>query len=302
VGCYTTTCTPTQVAAQKRFLYPYQVPTHYDVSWGRSWYDGLQVSLDGKGHSLTYLLSYTWSKAIDIGADEWFGTGTNGTSVQNSWDINADKGLAGFDLPQLFTGSIVYQLPFGKQRRFSSGSGVLDAIIGDWQVNGIVNLSSGTLYNVIANNAIPNVGAVNGNSERANVVGDPNLAHRSRNQWFNIAAFSVPPTGAFGNFGRNVLRADPRHNADLSVFRSFPITESKRLEFRAEAFNLFNTPVWDIPHSNISSDLKCLTTGPVAPPCTGGSLAPTNLFGVVNATAPVGYAPRQLQFALKFYY
>ena len=302
VGCYTTSCTPAKVAAQGRFLYPYQVPTHYDVSWGRSWYDALQVSLDGRSHSLTYLLSYTWSKTIDIGADEWFGTGTNGTSVQNSWDINADRGLAGFDVPQLFTASVVYQLPFGRQRRFRSGNGFLDTIFGDWQVNGIVNLSSGTLYNVVAANGIPNTGAVNGNSERANIVGDPHVSHPSTAQWFNIAAFAVPPTGAFGNFGRNVLRADARHNADLSVFRSFPITESKRLEFRAEAFNVFNTPIWDVPNANISSNLKCLPTGAVQAPCTTGSLAPTNLFGVVTQTAPVGYHPRQLQFALKFYY
>jgi hypothetical protein len=301
VGCYTSTCTPALVAAQGRFLYPYQVPTHYDVSWGRSWYDGLQISLDGKGHSLTYLLSYTWSKAIDIGADEWFGTGTNGTSVQNSWNINADRGLAGFDVPQLFTGSVVYQLPFGKQQRFRSGNAFLDTVIGDWQVNGIVTLASGTLFNVVSNNAIPGVGAVNGNSERANVLGDPNLGHPTPSQWFNVAAFQNPPTGTYGNFGRNVLRADGRQNFDLSVFRSFPITESKRLEFRAETFNAFNHPQWGVPHASLSSDLKCLTTGTVMAPCTTGSFAPNNLFGVINSMAS-GYAPRQFQFAIKFYY
>lgn len=283
VGCYTTTCTPAAVAAQGRFLYPYQVPTHYDVSWGRSRYDGLQVSLDGKGRSLTYLLSYTWSKAIDIGADEWFGTGTNGTSVQNSWNIDADRGLAGFDVPHLFTGSVVYELPFGKGRPIASSNGFLNALIGEWQVNGIVSLASGTLFNVTAANGIPNVGSVNGNSERANIIGDPHLSSPSRSEWFNTAAFAVPPTGTFGNFGRNVLRADGRQNVDLSVFRSFPITEGTRLEFRAEAFNAFNTPQWDAPHSNISTDVS------------------SGQFGKITSTA-IAYAPRQLQFALKFYF
>src|SRR5205807_738530 len=84
------------------------LPTPYDISAGKAWYHALQVSLDKKAsHGLSYLLSYTWSKTLDIGADEWFGTGTNGTSVQNAYNLSADKGLAGFDVPQIFTGSWV---------------------------------------------------------------------------------------------------------------------------------------------------------------------------------------------------
>ena len=140
---------------------------------------------------------------------------------------------------------------------------------------------------------------MNGNSERANLVGDPHsgscLSGASVGTlacWFNTSAFAVPtcattqagfPGTCFGNFGRNVLRSDGRANFDLSVFRNFSTTEATRLEFRAEAFNVSNTPIWGIPHANISTD-----------PANG-------LFGVVNSTA-TGYTPRQLQLALKFYY
>jgi len=287
VSCYTTTCTPAAVAAQGRFRFPYLVPIHYDESVGKSWYNGLQVSLDKKAsRGLSYLLSYTWSKAIDIGADEWFGTGTNGTSVQNPYNLQNDKGLAGFDLPQIFTANIVYELPFGKGRQFATGVRTIDIVIGGWQVNGISSLMSGTLFNVTAPNSIPNVGS--GSSERANIVGDPNKGSCPNGApvgtltcWFNTSAFAFPATGTYGTFGRNVLRSDGRANLDLSVFRIFAMTERRRLEFRTEAFNVTNSPIWAAP---------------------GASISVPALFGVVNSTATSGYSPRQLQFALKFYY
>lgn len=314
VSCYTTTCTPDLVAAQGRFLFPYLVPIHYDESIGKSWYDGLQVSLDKKAsRGLSYLLSYTWSKAIDIGADEWFGTGTNGTSVQDPYHLQRDKSLAGFDLPQIFTAHVVYELPFGKGRRFMSGLRAVDALIGGWQVNGIANFASGTLFNVVASNSIPNVGS--GSAERADLVSDPHsgtcpngAAAGTLKCWFNIAALAVPSAGTYGNFGRNVLRGDGRANLDFSVFRNFPVTERARLEFRAEAFNLTNSPIWGNPNANFSN-LVCVPTtnasnvAPCTPTSGGQGRAPTatSLFGVVNSTAS-GYSPRQVQFALKFYY
>ena len=304
VSCYTTTCTPAAVAAQGRFPYPYQVPTHYDESVGRSWYDALQVSFNQKtSHGLTFLLSYTWSKTLDIGSDGWFAA--DGSSIQDPYHLNNDRSLAGFDVPHIFTTHWVYDLPFGSGKKFETGQRFLDAIVGGWQVNGILNLQSGQLYNVSAQNSIPNVGSIL--QERANLVGDPNSGTcpngapaGTRTCWFNISAFAVPSTGTFGSFSRNVLRGDGRNNLDLSVFRNFPITERTRLEFRAEAFNVTNSPIWGLPNSNISTNLKCLVK--VTTQCPAGQLdLKNNTFGVVTTTA-TGYAPRQLQFALKFYY
>jgi hypothetical protein len=304
VSCYTTTCTPAAVAAQGRFPYPYQVPTHYDESVGKSWYDALQVSFNQKtSHGLTFLLSYTWSKTIDIGSDGWFAA--DGSSVQDPYHLNNDRSLAGFDVPHIFTTHWVYDLPFGKGKKFDTGNGFVNAVAGGWQVNGILNFQSGQLYNVSASNAIPNVGNIL--QERANIVGDPNsgtcpngASVGTRTCWFNISAFAIPGQGTFGNFGRNVLRADGRNDLDLSIFRSFPITERTRIEFRAEAFNVTNSVIWGLPNSNISTNLKCKVK--VSTQCPAGQLdLVNNTFGVVTSTA-TGYAPRQLQFALKFYY
>lgn len=304
VSCYTTTCTPALVAAQGRFPIPYQIPTHYDESIGKSWYDALQVSFNQKtSHGLTLLLSYTWSKTIDIGSDGWFAA--DGSSVQDPYHLENDRSLAGFDVPHIFTTHWVYDLPFGSGKKFQTGNRFVDGIAGGWQVNGIVNFQSGQLYNLSALNTIPRVGSIL--QERANLVGDPNsgtcpngASVGTRTCWFNISAFAVPPMGTFGTFSRNVLRADGRNNLDLSIFRNFPLTERTRLEFRAEAFNVTNSPIWGLPNSNISSNLKCQVK--FTDQCPAGQLdLNNNTFGVVTTTA-TGYAPRQLQFALKFYY
>ncbi|HEV2233342.1 MAG TPA: carboxypeptidase-like regulatory domain-containing protein [Terriglobia bacterium] len=305
-GCTDNSAT---VAAQGRWLFPYLATNHYDKSIGKGWYHALQVSLDKKAsHGLSYLVAYTWSKTISVGADEWFGTGSNGTSVSDPYHIQNDKGLAGFDLPQILTASFVYELPFGAGRKWQSGSKGVDAVIGGWQLNGISNFTSGTLFNVVASNSIPNVGTT-GVTERAFLCGKPTLGNPTPAQWFNNApppvdstgklisgacgtggAFGIPLSQTFGNFGRNVLRGDGRANFDLSIFRSFRLSESKRLEFRGEAFNFSNSPIWGTPGNNISS---------IAINKDGTLNTAKNTFGVVTGTAN---APRILQFALKFYF
>ena len=105
-------------------------------------------------------------------------------------------------------------------------------------------------------------------------MGNPKLANPSPSQWFNTQAFAVPAAFTYGNMGRNAMRSDWGRNMDISLFRVFPITERARLEFRAEAFNATNTPVWGTPVVNFSN---------------------ANFGRVLS----VANTPRQLQFALK---
>jgi len=130
-------------------------------------------------------------------------------------------------------------------------------------------------YNINADNAIPNTNNFFG-AERADVVGDPN-AGVTRIQPFNPNAFAVPAPFTFGSMGRNSLRSDWNKALDISLFRSFAVTESKRLEFRFEAFNATNTPVFGIPDTFLGDPN----------------------FGLVSSTAST---ERQLQVALKFYF
>ena len=265
--------------------YPYITPADFDTAIGKSSYDALQASLNGRAvHGLTYLVSYTWSKTLDLGCTGWYGV--EGCSIQNPYTLKNDKGPAGTDVPQIFSASWVYQLPFGKGQKYAASNNVLNYVVGGWTLNGILSFSSGIPFFVGASGDIAHIAANTaccalgfGNYERLNFLGgNPYASNKSPEQWLNPAAFAVPAPGTFGNLGRDTLRSDRFKNLDLSLFKQFPITESKRLEFRFETFNLTNTPVWGVPDVNISDG---------------------NKFGTISSTANTA---RQLQFGLKLYF
>jgi hypothetical protein len=273
-GLGNTASVPGPGPVSARAPYSYITPTYYDKSIGRASYNAFQFSMQRTLSSgLSYLVSYTWDKTMDIGSDGWYCS--EGCSIQNMYDLNANKSVAGYDLTQNLTGSWTYQLPVGKGRRFNSNRAA-NYILSNWDLNGIVSFTSGLPYNITVCGDIANTG--NGSCyERPNLVGNPNISNRSPALWFNPAAFSVPAPYTFGNLGRNAYRADPYKNLDLGLFREFPITESKGFQFRVEAFNLSNHPTWGVPNSVLNQ----------------------NLFGVVQSTRST---ERQIQFALKFYY
>jgi hypothetical protein len=267
---YAAAGTAAQVASRRE--YPYIVPITYDQSTGNSNYNALQTTLKKvTSNGLTYLLSYTWSKSIDVACSGIYG----GCLLQNPYDPKADRSVSGFDLTNIGSLSVDYQLPFGRTKNLFLGSNWGDHIgnvaLGGWAVNGIGSFSSGTPYSVTVTGDIANTG----NTEvQADLVGNPNPAHRSANEWINPAAFASPPAYSFGTFGRNALRSDGYRNLDLSVFKNFRLPRETSLQFRAEAFNATNTVVFSAPSSVVG----------------------TTTFGTVGSTANT---PRELQFALK---
>jgi hypothetical protein len=268
-----TALTPGPGDPQLRAPFPYIQPQNgYVRSLGRSNYNALQVSSEGRSvNGLSYKLAYTYSKVINFGCDMY----GSFCDVQDPYHFERDKGVAGFDLTHIFSGGVVYELPFGKGRRWSSGNRPFNVLVGGWQLNGILSLSSGQPYDVQAPIEIANTNNISG-ALRPNIIGDPHAGTTKLNP-INISAFALPAAFTFGDMGRNSLRSDWNRNLDISLFRSFLITESKKLEFRFEAFNVTNTPVFAIPDNNI----------------TDGN------FGQVSSTAN---RERQLQLALKFYF
>jgi hypothetical protein len=263
--------TPAEVTARQP--YPYIVPTFYDRSVGNSSYNAFQFSANHRSaNGLTYLVAYTWSKSIDVGCSGFFGI--ESCSVQDPYNIKGDRSVSGFDLPHVLSASAVAPLPFGKGRRFANSSGLVNYIIGNWQLNGILTLTSGVPYNVHISSDIANTET---GDFRANQVGDPHLSNPSTKEWFNTAAFVSPAPFTFGTSGRNSLRADWFKNLDVSLFRDFPLGERRSLQFRAEAFNVTNTPTWGIPVNDLNNP-------------TLGSIASTRS------------TERQLQLSLKLYF
>jgi hypothetical protein len=246
-------------------------PTPFDYSGGSSKYNALQVSLDGRSwHGLTYLISYTWSKSTDVGCTGWYGV--EGCGIQNPYDVRADKGNSAIDIPQIFSGAWVYELPFGSNKKWSSGNKAVDYIIGGWNLNGIVSLTSGQPFDIGLGGdpaQTLNFGCCNGYYERLDTVkGEPQYApNKGPGAWLNVQSVTDPKTkvttctGAFtcsfgkfqfGDLKRNSLRSDWFKNVDLSLFKQFPINERFRAEFRFEAFNLSNTPTWNIPDRQVT--------------------------------------------------
>jgi hypothetical protein len=276
-GFYNTALTPGPGDPQSRSLYTYIVPTPYDRSTGASSFNGLEASLNRRfTNGWSYSLAYTWSKIIDEGTDGFFGA--EGGVPQDPYNPAAygSRSVAGFDIPNNFSGSLLYQLPFGPGRQFSTGKSAVDYVLGNWQVNTIMIAYSGVPFTPQVSSDIANTG--NGNSyETLDLVGNPHaLSHRGPSEWFNTAAYAVPAGYTYGTAGRNSLRSASYRNFDTSVFRQFPVGEGRQFEFRAEAFNLLNEVVLGGPNGDYNSGTK---------------------FGTINGTAN---SARQLQLALKF--
>ncbi len=147
-------------AVDPRRPYPYITPTFYDKSIGKASYNGFQFKLRrNTTKGLSYIVSYTWSKVINLGCDGSFGA--EGCYVQQVYDFKANRSVAGFDIPHLLNANATYDLPFGAGKQFSSDNKALNAIIGHWALNGIFTIRSGEPFSVGVNGDIPNVGGSN---------------------------------------------------------------------------------------------------------------------------------------------
>jgi len=244
-------------------------------------YNSLQTSLRKRlGGGLAFLASYTYSKTLDdvssfniSGSSPQLVAGENDLA-QNPHDLRAEWGRSLFDARHRLVLSYEWQLPFWRDAR-----GAYRHVLGNWQLNGIFSASTGTPFTVYDSSdpslqgQAPEISGFVG--DRPDLAGDPNNGPKTASEWFNTGAFQrVTQLGTFGNAGRNIVQAAGLAQWDFAAFKSFRLTESKALEFRAELFNVLNRVNFAVPNDDISS--------------------PT--FGQVQSALP----PRQIQFALKF--
>jgi hypothetical protein len=225
-------------------------------------YHALQSSVEQRSHhGLWYLLSYTWSKSV---------TWSNNPSVGGN--SGREKALSGFDIPHNLSVSVGYELPFGRERRFLANANTLvDGVLGGWQMQGILVWRSGRPFTPTISVDRANTGV---GGQRPNRIGSGEVDNPTVATWFDKSAFVLPAQFTYGNSGANILREDDYQTLDFSLFKQFRMG-TRRLQLRAEAFNLTNTPSFNAPNSAID----------------------TAAGGRVTSTAST---PRQLQFAVKF--
>lgn len=233
-------------------------------------YNSLQVKLEKRfSNGWSLLTHYTLQRAEFNDAEQFF------------FDRGLNRGREDFDRTHNFVLAQVYELPFGKGKRFyTNASRAVNYVVGGWQFNSTTYIQSGLPFNV-GYDRPGSVGDTGPN--RPNLVGDPQLGG-GRNRFFNPNAFATPAPGTFGTLQRNSLSGPGYWRTDASLFKKFIFSESKDLEFRVEVVNFFNHVNLDQPDSFI-----------------GNPASPQSHAGVISNTAFGGTDPqRNLQFALKF--
>jgi hypothetical protein len=257
----------------------------YLNSEGYSFYDALQSRFQHRFRGgVTALVNYTYSHGLGDSSNANLGAQNNDGfrwSKHPEWEY----GNLDFDVRHRFVASYMWDLPFGHGQRFAPNvNGVTNFFIGNWEMSGIVILSSGTWFTVTDANA--NFANSDGQQRPDAVPGQKaNGKSCATGTFFNTCAFTDPQQGSFGNIGLNTLRGPGTKNWDASLLKSFPITEQQRFEFRAEFYNLLN-------HANF------LFAAPGPQNSNNATVLGTSTFGYVTAAR----APRQIQLGLKFYY
>ncbi|HEU0118939.1 MAG TPA: TonB-dependent receptor [Bryobacteraceae bacterium] len=258
---------PTPVASRR--LWPFYTSVTRQLPVGRLSYNAMTVKVEKRfSKGLTFLSAYTWSKTLD-NVDETLSN--SGVGALKPWDRNLNRGRSATDLRQNYVVSASYELPFGKGKAFANTSRFADFVIGGWQLGGILTLQTGLPFTVNSGGGITNAGG----ADRPNRLADGNLpaSQQSIDRWFDLAAFATQAQYTYGNSGRNILDGPGNKNLDLSLAKSFALTEKFRLQFRAESFNATNTANFGFPGANI------------------------NAAGVGQITTAA--EPRRVQFALK---
>ncbi len=231
----------------------YTTVSLYRNNVGNTSYNALQAKIEQRfSNNLSFLVAYTRSKLIDEASSVFDATIQTGPvanfPVADSFNRKLERDVSNGDLPNVFVASFVYELPFFKNRR-----GLFGKLLSGWSLNGIVNAQSGV---PVAVTQATNFNAFAGfGTQRPNLLRNPNLPGNQQTtaQWFDVAAFALAPQFTVGTSSRNPVRAPHYRNIDLGVIKRTDLTEKVNAEFRAEIFNLTNTPPLGSPNASFGS-------------------------------------------------
>ena len=270
----TNTAPPGPGAVDPRRPYPQYGAVSIMTNEATSNYHGLQFKAEKRfSDGLSFRTNYAWGKTIDT-----MGAGFSASrSPQNPLDPEADRSISDLHRSHIFTADYIWELPFGRGRKFGSNlSPVAGAILGGWQLTGVVTANTGSPINVGIPRDVANIGP-RVQAQRPDLVGDP-LAGVSGapEQFLNKAAFAEPAPYTFGNAGRNIVTGPSLFQMDFGLYKNFRITETVGLQVRSEYFNLFNNVNFGAPNANFDSPA----------------------FGTIGALA-AGQTARQIQMGVK---
>jgi hypothetical protein len=246
----------TTANTQQRRIYPLLGRIEQERTDAYSQYHSMQLSFEKRySHGVSVLSNYTFSKitGLNVGSENEGGNGP-----RDPFNSTLDKGRLAYDIRHNWVTSFVWQLPFG-----TSSSRFTRQLLQGWDVTGILTLRSGFPFSVVSgrDNSLTSIGR-----DTADIIGNPSLpGGRSTAaqlaQWFNTSAFTFNAIGTFGTTGFNILEGPGFLNFDMGILKNFPISESKRVQFRFESFNIMNHPNFGNPDGNVSNGTFGRITG-----------------------------------------
>jgi hypothetical protein len=245
------------------------------ASFGYGNYHGLTTKLEKRyAKGLQFLASYTYGHALANTGTTL--SGSNGFGIPDPRNYASGYSSAAWDIRHNFVGSFLYEVPFGRGKAYGADMNrVVNSLLGNWQMNGILTLHTGSPF-TLRSNACQGVW----NACRPDLVlgknpQDAPSGGRSPDHWFDTSAVAPPASLTGGNLGLQTNTSPPTRSLDMSLFKDFPFTERWRLQFRAEAFNVANTAQYSTPDNNLQD----------------------SNFGKVTGTQPG--SERHIQFALR---
>jgi hypothetical protein len=228
--------------------------------------------------------NYTWSHSIDnISVD-----GNGFTTAADNYNLNINRANGDFDHRHSFNGSVIYRLPFGKGKRWmNNASSWVDNIFGGWEIGSLIQKQDGSVYSISSQKSTRHQTGTGANTSFANYSGDRHFGKITYDvkggityySSADLANFSVPNAGEYGNSGRNAFRGPGYFNVDANLKKAFKLPmEGHTITFRCEAYNLLNNPNFANPNTTITSAS----------------------FGRISSTVGGVTSPRVLQLALRY--
>ncbi len=244
-------------------------------------FNGWQTSLQRRFHSgWLFSANYMWGHSLNDGATG----GGEAVYPEIAECRRCDYANSDQDVRHSFNANTIYELPFGRNRKYLTQRGVAQSVLGGWQLSLIATARTGIPVNVTVDRSASAVPDGNTQTQRPDLISSASLiaaAGATVADWINLGAFAVPANGTFGNAGRNLVRAPGIWQADISLGKEFRVKERASVEFLASAFNLFNRAQFGLPAADISS-------------ATFGRITTT-----VNSSVTGSGTPRQFQFMLR---
>ncbi|PYU97377.1 MAG: hypothetical protein DMG26_21580 [Acidobacteria bacterium] len=245
---------PGVVDLQPRRPYPDFNVMAFFTSDDNSFYNSLQAKLTKKfSNGFGFLTSYTYAKSLDDGG----GNENYGELPQNDNNREANWGRSSFDARQRLAFSYIWQLSVGNGRRWLNRGGVVNGILGGWELSGVWSIQSGFPFTVFSPEDFSNTGSASARPDRT----CGGVGHKTVSSWFDASCFNTDALAAalangqprFGNSGHDILDGPGRNNLDFALMKDFRFGERFKLQFRAESFNIFNQAHFGFPVATVGN-------------------------------------------------